>query len=83
MGNNLVEILLQTYPNCDRMMAETIVKMHEQGKLEEFLPTLSEAPAPKIEGGLIEVQTPEEKTSVDSIQWLEDKSHGSSSLTPR
>ena len=29
----IVTALLAQYPNVDRMMAETIVMMHEQGKL--------------------------------------------------
>ena len=78
----LVEALLATYPDCDRMMAETIVKMHEQGKLQEYIPTLSEEPPPKNEGGLIEVHLAEEKSKVKSIEWSEDKSPVSSSLTP-
>ena len=78
----LVEVLLATYPDCDRMMAETIVKMHEQGKLQEYLPTLSEEPPPKNESGRIDVHLPEEKTEVDSIEWSEDKSPVSSSSTP-
>ena len=70
------------YPDVDRMMAETIVKMHEQDKLQDYLPTLREEPPPKNEGGLIEVHLPEEKSKVDSIEWSEDKSPASSSLTP-
>ena len=71
----LVEEILKQYPDCDRMMAETITKMHEQGKLEEFLPALREPP-PQVERqtGGIEVHPPEEKTSVKTITWSEDKS---------
>jgi len=77
----LVETLLQTYPDCDRMMAETIVKMHEEGKLASYVKQLSEPPPPKNEGGLIEVNLPEEKTKVHNIDtWSEGKSHASSSL---
>ena len=79
----LVEQILKEFPDCDRMMAETIAKMHEQGRLEEFLPVLREPPqVAKSEPGRIEVHPPEEKTSVESIPWLEDKSAASSSSTP-
>ncbi len=27
---------MKQYPNLDYLMAETLVKMHEQGKLEQF-----------------------------------------------
>ena len=31
-----IEELLKRHPNIDRMMAETLLKLHEQGKLEQF-----------------------------------------------
>ena len=73
----LVETLLATYPDVDRMMAETIVKMHEQGKLEQML---SEAVPAETKRGMIKIDAPEEKPHVDHI--CEDKSAALSSLTP-
>ena len=73
----LVETLLETYPDVDRMMAETIVKMHELGKLDQML---TEAVPAEIKGGSITVD--EEKPLVDHIQWSEGKSAASSSSTP-
>ena len=32
-----VDQLLAAYPNLDHMMAETILKLHEAGRLEEFI----------------------------------------------
>ena len=39
-----IAALQAQFPECDRMMAETILKLHEQGKLANYLPDL-EAPA--------------------------------------
>ena len=39
-----IEELLKRYPNIDRMMAETLMKLHEQGKLEQFHARLDEKP---------------------------------------
>ena len=39
-----IEELLTRYPNIDRMMAETLLKLHEQGKLEQFQSRLDEKP---------------------------------------
>ena len=41
-----IEELLKRHPNIDRMMAETLMKLHEQGKLEQFHARLDEKPAP-------------------------------------
>ena len=41
-----IEELLKRHPNIDRMMAETLLKLHEQGKLEQFQERLDEKPAP-------------------------------------
>ena len=79
----LVEEILKQFPDCDRMMAETIAKMYEQGRLEEFLPMLSvpakdqgeqSEPGRPLACRNIEVHLPEEKTLVESIPWSEDKS---------
>jgi len=32
-----IEELLKRHPNLDRMMCETLLKMHEQGKLETYM----------------------------------------------
>ena len=40
-----IEELLKRHPNIDRMMAETLLKLHEQGKLEQFQARLDEKPA--------------------------------------
>jgi len=32
-----IEELLKRHPNLDRMMCETLLKMHEQGKLEKYM----------------------------------------------
>ena len=41
-----IEELLKRHPNIDRMMAETLLKLHEQGKLEQFQARLDEKPLP-------------------------------------
>ena len=41
-----IEELLKRHPNIDRMMAETLLELHEQGKLEQFQARLDEKPAP-------------------------------------
>ena len=39
-----IEELLKRHPNIDRMMAETLLKLHERGKLEQFHARLDEKP---------------------------------------
>ena len=39
-----VEQLQRMHPHLDRMMCETLLKLHEQGKLEKFVPQLDETP---------------------------------------
>jgi len=53
METLLLDKLLQTYPDCDRMMAETIVKMHLQNKLQDFMPELRGAGQPLEEGTIV------------------------------
>ena len=58
----LVKALLDQFPDCDRMMAETIVNAHENGTLKKYLPLL------ESKGEL------EQKNSGSiSIEWSEDK----------
>ena len=38
MLESQIEELLKRHPNLDRMMCETLLKMHEQGKLETTAP---------------------------------------------
>ena len=61
----LVEVLLQTYPDCDRMMAETLVKMHEQGRLQDFMGGLRDElevdETQVVKPTAIEIQNPQEK----------------------
>jgi len=37
-----IEELLKRHPNLDRMMCETLLKMHEQGKLEKYMAKFEE-----------------------------------------
>lgn len=37
MTESLVDAVMRANPEIDRMMAETICKMHEQGRLHEFV----------------------------------------------
>jgi len=39
-----IEELLKRHPNLDRMMCETLLKMHEQGKLETYMAKFEEKP---------------------------------------
>ena len=71
----LVEQLLHAYPDCDRMMAETIVKMHEQGTLTQFIceKTQDETKAlPEQIGGHLKIEE-SKKIVAPSIEWSEDK----------
>lgn len=56
-----IEELLKRHPNIDRMMAETLLTLHEQGKLEKFLVRLDETPIQQPECVVqgITVETPE------------------------
>ena len=39
-----IEELLKRHPNLDRMMCETLLKLHEQGKLETYMENLEQKP---------------------------------------
>ena len=39
-----IEELQRRHPNLDRMMCETLLKLHEQGKLDKYAPRLDEKP---------------------------------------
>ena len=41
-----IDELQRRHPNLDRMMCETLFKLHEQGKLDTFLPKLDATPTP-------------------------------------
>ena len=41
-----IDELQRRHPNLDRLMCETLLKLHEQGKLTNFLPKLDEKPTP-------------------------------------
>ena len=41
-----IDELQRRHPNLDRMMCETLFKLHEQGKLDTFLPQLDATPTP-------------------------------------
>ena len=44
-----IEELQRRHPNLDRMMCETLLKLHEQGKLDKYAPRLDEKPPPPDE----------------------------------
>ena len=56
-----IEQLLKRHPNIDRMMAETLLTLHEQGKLEKFRERLDETPMQQPECVVhgITVESPE------------------------
>ena len=41
-----IEELERRYPNLDRMMCETLLKLHERGTLDKYVARLDEKPAP-------------------------------------
>ena len=56
-----IDELQRRHPNLDRMMCETLLKLHKQGKLGAFLPKLDAAPTPTdqcILPGAITVEEP-------------------------
>ena len=78
--DGLTAALMKKFPDCDLMMAETIVKMHQQGKLSECMESATHL-EPK--GGSISVVANEELKTLPTItEWSEDKSPASSSSTP-
>ena len=61
-----VDALMQVYPNLDRMMAETLLTLSKQGKLESYLKDLTDKhppPASSVLPNAISVTHPEEKSS--------------------
>ena len=60
--------LMQTYPWLDHLMAETLLKLHERGRLHEFLQDWPEAsrapPTSQVIKGAVQVETPPEKCVV-------------------
>ena len=79
----MIAAVMTQYPDVDRMMAETLVMMHEQGKLMPLLRADESEQAKvvaEVNMGKIEVAQDKEKTTVRSIQqWSEDKCLDSSS----
>ena len=73
----MIAAVMTQYPDVDRMMAETLVMMHEQGKLMPLLRAGESEQAKvvaEVNMGKIEVAQDKEKTTVRSIQqWSEDK----------
>ena len=56
-----IDELQRRHPNLDRMMCETMFKLHKQDKLDAFLPKLDAAPTPTdqcILPGAITVEEP-------------------------
>ena len=50
-----IAALQAQFPECDRMMAETILKLHEQGRLAQYLPDLGASPEEDVVPGTIHV----------------------------
>jgi hypothetical protein len=55
--------LMRVYPWLDHMMADTLIKMSQQGKLQSYVDAMPEHPRPTSEVvvGAIEVESPAEK----------------------
>ena len=70
---DLVQAILKQYPECDRMMAETIAKAYQDGTLATHMAAISGASEPSDE---------KNSGSITIEQWSEDKSPVSSSSTP-
>ena len=77
----LVEAIMKQSPDCDHMMAETLIKMHEQNKLARWLPNLGTVP---IRGGdtLGTIYVAQNKSDLPNIACQEATSADSSSSTP-
>ena len=61
--------LMQMHPWLDHLMAETLLKLHEQGKLRGYVDEWPEEedrgpPTSKVIVGAVEVETPPEKCVV-------------------
>ena len=59
-----IDELQRRHPHLDRMMCETLLKLHEKGKLDAFLPKLDEQPPPTYQSilrGAITIEEPSEQ----------------------
>ena len=65
-----IEELQRRHPNLDRMMCETLLKLHEQGKLDKYVPRLDEKSPPPDECILRDAITVE---NILSPQLVNDK----------
>ena len=77
-----IDEIQRRHPNLDRMMCETLFKLHEQGKLDAFLPKLDTAPAHTdqciLQGAItVEEPVPENNLSnkVKGKPWCEGLLH--------
>lgn len=60
--------LMRAYPDCDYTMAETLFKMHEQGKLKDYdFDAKALAPSTLVEGKIYVASTENEKSALPSI----------------
>ena len=72
-----IEELQRRHPNLDRMMCETLLKLHEQGKLDKYAPRLDEKPPPPDACILRDAITVENKFSPHTV-----KQDGTGNLVP-
>lgn len=72
-----IEELQRRHPNLDRMMCETLLKLHEQGKLDKYAPRLDEKPPPPDECILRDAITVE-----NSLAHTVNEQHGTGNLVP-
>ena len=73
-----IEELQRRHPNLDRMMCETLLKLHEQGQLVKYAPRLDEKPRPPDECILRDAITVENKISPHEV----NEQHGTGNLVP-
>ena len=62
-----IDELQRRHPNLDRMMCETLFKLHEQDKLDAFLPKLDAAPTPTDQCILPDAITVEEPVPENNL----------------
>jgi hypothetical protein len=62
-----IQALMAKYPDCDYTMAETLFKMHEQGKLKDYDFATPKACTPS-EPGKIYVVSQENKLSAEKSE---------------
>ena len=62
-----IDELQRRHPNLDRMMCETLLKLHERGKLDTYLPKLDTAPTPPDQCILQEAITVEESVAENNL----------------